>query len=468
MFQKKIILITGLSILLALSSIAQTQVIEPTENLSGIVNHSKDQYLTDSTYFYNGIETGTQWYHNKIYRVQERNAANNVVLAYDYDFSSKDRAWFQQRKYQGSFLNDTIRTLWQSWVKNTNTNEWLLADSIHFNINGAPTISWYKVWDPFMNKFVDGKFSDFIYNDEGLLHLAYNHYWDTAANSWQRSSYEVNFYNQNGLDSINQFFFWNGINWIKDRQTHFTYTPKLLPEEEIQEIWNGVDWENSRKIVYSYSNDLIADILVFNWQPGLQEWFNYGLTEYTYNPDETLHQVSNYLWNGSDWLNSTRKTYAYNSNQETLEILNELWTFSTETWENLSLNVYSYDNASGNREEFSFYTWNTETEQWSNFYRERNFWGFYPSPSVPEIPKAGFSIFPNPSRGVFSIEFENMQKAVHDGFLMIYSIDGRLVKTIQAGNLQSSINAEDLPTGVYRLVLKMNEGISNHTLIISR
>lgn len=468
MTSKNIILSVAFTILVVATSFTQNAERARFSDISATENHSKDQYLTDSTYFYVGNESGSQWYQNKIYRVAQRNAANNVILAYDYENDSEDRAWFQQRRYQGSFLNDTIRKLWQSWVKNTNTNEWLLADSIHFNIHGSPTVSWYKVWDPFMNSFVEGKLSEFFYNDDGILHLTYNHYWDTAVNNWQRANYKVNYYNQYGLDSLNEFYYWNGINWIKDQQTHYSYSPKLFLEEELQKTWNGVEWENSRKIVFGYSNDLIEDILVYNWQPDLNDWFNYGLTGYVYNPDETVHQVTEYLWGGSEWLNTTRKTYTYNPNQQPLEILNELWSFSSETWQNLSLNVYSYDNISGNREEFSFFTWNTDQERWIYFYRERNFWGFYPSPSIPEIDQAGFNILPNPSNGLFQLGFNNQQQPFQDGILMIYTTNGHLIKTLQINHSQSTINATDLSPGAYQLVLRSKNGVFRQSLIISK
>ncbi len=429
---------------------------------------TEGQYLTDSTYYFLGNTFGESWFKNKVYRVTKRNDAGNVLQAFDHEYDTINLKWYQQRKYEGSFLNDTIRKVWLTWVKNTATGYWILSDSIHFNIHGSPTISWFKIWDPEQLKFVGGKLSEYIYNEQGVLHLTYNHVYDTIDESWQRENYEVVFYNRHNLDSLRQTFYWNGLAWIKDQQRKYTYTPKLFLAEEFLETWNGVEWANEKKLEYVYSDELLDEVYDYNWQPDLGEWMYNKYSDYTYNPDETTYQVTVFFWNGSDWLNTTRKTYQYDPNQLLIEILNEFWSFASEIWKNVSLNTYTYHEPSGNRQQYSFFTWDTDLEQWINYYREHNFWTFYPYPSVPEIDQSTFEIFPNPSNGYFHLGFNNQQQLLQDGLLMIYTTNGRLIKTIQISHSQSTINATDLSPGFYQLVLRSKNGVSRKSLIISK
>lgn len=465
---EKITFTTGLLLLFIPSLIAQIQFESTPPPISGIENHSKDQYLTDSSYFYSGVQSGTRWYNNRIFRVAQRNDAGNVIQAFDHDHDSLANTWYLQRKYEGSFLNDTIRKVWLSWVKNRQNNTWLLADSIHFNVHGEPTISWYKTWDPVANAFVGGKLSEFLYDESGILHLTYNHYYDTTDQSWERDNYEVVFYNQNNQDSLRQIFYWNGLSWIKDQQISYTYTPKLYLAEALQKSWNGVAWENDIKWAYIYSDELLEKTYTYSWQPDLGEWMNSRHSDYEYNPDGTTYRITDYFWDGADWLNTTRKTYTYNANQQPEEILNEFWSFGSEIWKNVSLNTYTYHTASGNREEYTFYIWNTESERWENYYREHHFQSFYPSPSVPEFSRQDFTIFPNPSKGVFNLEFNDEQTGANEKLLMVYTVDGKLIKTMRLAAEQHAVNLSGLSPGIYRLALKSGDSFSEQLLIIGQ
>lgn len=426
---------------------------------------SGDQYLTDSTYYYLGNTFGESWFNHQVYRVTARNEANNVLTASDYEYDTLAFRWYEQRRYQGSFLNDTIRRLWQSWVLNPGNGLWLLADSIHFNIDGSPTVSWYKEWDPVERKFAGGKFSEFIYNEQGILHLTYNRYFDTISGDWIRDYYDVMHYNHHNLDSLRQVYKWDGSHWSDSLRITYIWTPKLNPESEVWELWQDGAWQNARKLEYVFTNDLVDEIYEYDWLEALEDWMYKDFTDYSYNPDHAVDTISDYLWDGSDWINKTRKTYTYNTNQQTTEVLNEYWSFSNEAWVKASLNSYIYDQH-GNRKEFSFYTWDEDQNRWRNFYKEENFWVFYPS-AVDEPQQPQFEIFPNPSDGIFHINPDPKIANSKKKLLMLYTSDGQLLKTRQLTDFTRPIDLSGLHPGAYHLVLKTDTAISGRILLIS-
>lgn len=431
-----------------------------------VQEQSRDQYLTDSTHFFLGNAFGESWFNNKVYRVKSRNEANNVLTASDYEYDTLVQQWYEQRRYQGSFLNDTIRKLWQSWIYNPNNSEWLLADSIHFNIYGSPTMSWYKIWDPMIRKFTGGKLSEFFYNDQGILHLTYNHYFDTLSENWKKDYYEVVHYNTHNLDSLRQLFKWNGAGWTDSLRISFTYDDKMEPDEEVQQLWTGNAWQNDKKWKYELTGGMLNELYEYTWQEALQEWMFKEFSDYSYTPGMLLEQVTDYLWDGSEWLNKTRKTYTYDRDELIEEILNEFWSFGNEAWINASLNTYAYDQH-GNRTEFSFYTWDNYYEKWINFYREKNFLSFYPSPSVREFDPPQFELYPNPTRGQLQIKPGPDLANSKVKLLMVYSMDGRLMKTVSLSGFNRLIDISNLPVGTYRVILKTDKGISGRLLVIS-
>ncbi len=64
-----------------------------------------------------------------------------------------------------------------------------------------------------------------------------------------------------------------------------------------------------------------------------------------------------------------------------------------------------------------------------------------------EIPEQiGYSIFPNPSTGVFNIQIENTDRAVA---IEVYNTVGKLVTTARTSNKQAIVDLSEQPVGVY-------------------
>jgi len=71
------------------------------------------------------------------------------------------------------------------------------------------------------------------------------------------------------------------------------------------------------------------------------------------------------------------------------------------------------------------------------------------------------SVFPNPSKGVFTIKINSREKAQY----RIYSMNG---VEVQKGNFisEKQVCFENTQTGIYILQLESEQGISNHKIIV--
>ena len=462
MFQKLIFLF----IILLFLTVDNFGQIPNDDLVKPIPSSEKDHFVTDSTWYSLGNAFGQTWFKNRVYRVKQLNDAGNVLSASDYEYDTLGLFWYEQRRYEAHFVNNTIRTSWLSYVYNQLANSWLLADSIHFNSNGQPLRSWYKEWNPINHAFEGGRLSEFIYNEEDLLHLTYNKYLDTLSGQWRRSNYEVIYYNQNDLDSIKQIYQWDASNgvWLDSLQKTYTYSSKFFPVEQLDQLWPGNILQNYKRWEYIYVDDLLDDEYEYNWNDFSKGWEYKDFSDYDYNPDQTLEKKTDYFWDGYEWYNKTRKSYTYNSQSQPVEILNEFWSFGFNQWSNSSLNTYDYD-SNGNRDFFAFFIWDDYNLKWRNFYKEENFWSLFESQGIGNIAEINFEVFPNPTNDKVQISpGENMMNTSGNQ-LYIYSNEGRLELSKNLSGTIETIDVSSLPPGVYHFMIKTENGIGSRAVI---
>ncbi len=458
---------TTLLVLLFVVSIAAfTQPAYPNPDSQQNQDSTKDHFVTDSTWYSLGNAVGQNWFKNRVYRVKQLNDAGNVLSASDYEYDTLGLFWYEQRRYEAHFVNNTTRTLWLSSVYDQQANSWRLADSIHFNSKGQPLRSWYKEWNPISHKFEGGRLFEFIYNDQNLLHLTYNKYLDTLSGLWQRAYYEVIYYNQNILDSIRQVYRWDATNglWVDSLQKSYTYNSKLFPAEEIDQLWIGSTWQNYKKWEYIYEDDLLDEEYEYNWNDFIKGWEYKDFSDYYYYPNLTLEKITDYFWDGYEWYNKTRKTYTYNGQSQPVEILNEFWSFGFNQWSNSSLNNYDYD-SNGNRNFFAFFQWDDYNLKWQNIYKEENFWSLFESQGFGDLAQFDFDVFPNPAIDIVQISLSRNTLNNSHVQLFIYSNEGRLELSKNLSETVENIDISFLPQGVYHFIIKTEKGIGGQVVI---
>ena len=86
-------------------------------------------------------------------------------------------------------------------------------------------------------------------------------------------------------------------------------------------------------------------------------------------------------------------------------------------------------------------------------------------PSMIEAANNGFSIYPNPSQGVFTIHFEEQ---LPNTTLQIFDVVGKLRKSISTNHSIQTIDASDLENGVYIIVISDGEQLFKEKIVISK
>ena len=86
--------------------------------------------------------------------------------------------------------------------------------------------------------------------------------------------------------------------------------------------------------------------------------------------------------------------------------------------------------------------------------------------SIQENVEMNFSIYPNPTNNILHINFrdKNIQRVI----CKIYGLDGKLVQVSEWNQNSKSISIENLPQGVYQVVLLLDEQTTISERIIKR
>ena len=431
-------------------------------------NFAKDKYVKDSSFFSLGNTFGQSWFKNKIYNVHQRNEAGNILTASDYELDTLSNLWYEQRRYEGVYINQTIRKSWLSFVYDKDNGNWRMSDSIIFNIHGSPTISWYKLWNPISKKFDSGKLTDYFYNDEGVLHLSFNKYYDTISTGWKKDYYEVIHYNQYDLDSIRGFYKWNFAtqDWTDSLIISYTYNGNQLLDEEIRQLWVSDVWQNYKKWEYIYNpQNRVDEQYEYLWSEFSDGWEYKEFSEFDYYSNQLLKSITDLLWDGSEWFNKTRVNYSYFENGLSQEIQYEYWSFGYSEWTKASRNTYEYDE-NNNKKKYVFYIWDEDNSQWKNFYKEESFWSYFESQSVIDNNPVIFNLFPNPASDQVSIIMDDRFQNNKNNYLYIYSQDGRFISGKQLTCGSEVIDVSNLPDGSYLFVLSTGKDVNTKLVIV--
>jgi PKD repeat protein len=86
--------------------------------------------------------------------------------------------------------------------------------------------------------------------------------------------------------------------------------------------------------------------------------------------------------------------------------------------------------------------------------------------SIQENVEMQFSIYPNPTYNILHINFRD--ENIHQVVCKIYGLDGKLVQISEWNQNSKSISIENLPQGVYQVVLLLDNQTTISERIIKR
>jgi hypothetical protein len=457
------------ALLISKMTVSQTFYAEHQRDYTTEENILNSKYTNDSTYFWLGNTFGQSWFNNKIYRVEDFNNQGNVLTANDYEYDTIGMYWYKQRTYESQYFQTGFRKLWVSKIFDQSQNIWLIADSLYFNQDGNPQITWYKQWEPSEFRFTGGQRSTYIYDENGRLHVQFNQLWDTLAQSWLKAYYEQHYYYQNNLDSVKLTKIWDNSagQYINSLLIHYLYNGQQALTEELVQSFSGGNWINYQRTEVSYTDFGKEDEIVeYVWLESVNQWFEHKKTVFLYNGQQLLTTKTDYQWDGAEWFNTRLVSYDYNQEGLIEERLDQYWSFAFDEWANASRTIYTYDE-NQNRKVYSYFTWITFSNEWRNEYREEKFWSFFESSNVfrPDVPQ--LNIYPNPATDAIAYVFSGRSDIYGKAEIFVYDQSGKFVKKIENEGHSGMLSIAGFKPGNYLIVYNL-AGHTGSTILIKK
>ena len=274
----------------------------------------------------------------------------------------------------------------------------------------------------------------------------------------------------------------NGV-WVNKTWIEYYLNQFNIPTQLRTYHWNGIDWSLHNRIGLltwaDWPHRELAAYTMQYWQDN--NWVN--AERYSTQYDGDNYTATTEIWENGEWVNSKRETYSLTTTEE--ELILENWT--AQGWENTEKYQGTFD-INGNPTGMKYSSWNDNdwivdmalfmdlTYNESNDVTEMAIRSWDPSitapknlskyiysnflhftTDVPEIAKLlNVKVYPNPVSSNFTIQIDDNQDSRYQ--VNIVNLLGRTVFSDTYSNSPISINAEELPEGMYLVNIKSDEG----------
>ena len=146
---------------------------------------------------------------------------------------------------------------------------------------------------------------------------------------------------ENGKITLEYGKRWDGVTWLNDEKTTYSYDVFGNPLSFTWLAWNGTGWENNQQGSYTYdANNHMLTEQIQEWNG--TSWDNIFMITYAYNQLGLQTLYKHQYWNGDDWENLWQTINTYDANGNLTNALHQDW--NVDQWENSTENNYVYDN----------------------------------------------------------------------------------------------------------------------------
>ena len=366
----------------------------------------------DSTYFWswNIFTLGWDFWMKKLY-TYDSNGDNIEEMNYIWNTTTWDPSDKTTRSFNANhqMINEVSET-WNGgvWINQGQTKSL-------FDVTGNLQTQWWMSWNAGIST------------------------WDTITRFTY--GYDVN---NNQVSSLTETFDAFSMSWQNYQQSQTTFDVNNYAIGFVVQDWIMGAWENNfyDSITWDMNYNLIAYTSLFwvsnAWMPGLE-------TSYSYDVNNNLIWEIRKSWNNG-WENNTGYFYAYDSNDFLVEWLYKNWNGTG--WDEFIRYAYT-NNSYGDR-------LSQLSEQWngSGYDSYDSTYYYYSMPTNVWNPfgdQPFFNAFPNPSEGIFTLEWKPTEAFEISETIFVLDQGGRKVLERPFGR---TVDLRELVAGVYYLQLK--------------
>lgn len=257
---------------------------------------------------------------------------NNGII-----FTPVDSSYFNYSSGRGGDLTHTL--------KYDNATKWVYVDSS----------TGYENFNNYIQTF-DA--------NNNITSITYQ-YWDGS--EWVLSTKTLYTYNSSNQVTTMTMQTWGGSSFVPVSQDAYSYNAAGKMYLDIYGVWDALtlifDMTSQKTYIYDPTNTYVVNETDETYVSGSPVYTN--KYDYNYTSGQLINVITS-TWNGSAWIGNNMITYSYDGSGNILNRLYQLWDALAGTFDNDSLNIYSY--AGGTMPQTNIVqTWNDSgSGSWNN------------------------------------------------------------------------------------------------------
>lgn len=161
---------------------------------------------------------------------------------------------------------------------------------------------------------------------------------------------------------------WQDEQWVGFSYMINTYDDNDLKVKILNQFWDEMtqSFEDDEEIRLLYNNDKNVDYIISQIvDPVSGDWVNFNRIDYSYNQDNQVSESVSHFWEADEWYVSEKTVNIYEGNGLLSESLRQIMNHDSNTYENFSRDLKSY-NSEGDLEQNINQRWNNTLQEWEN------------------------------------------------------------------------------------------------------
>ncbi|MBI9034325.1 MAG: T9SS type A sorting domain-containing protein [Bacteroidales bacterium] len=311
------------------------------------------------------------------------------------------------------------------------------------------------------------------------------HQWNKNLNDWHKT-YQSDYVYKNNHISTKTERIWNAeYGYWEIIKTCYTYINEQIDLSlSYKQSPQGSDWKYNLKTFYTY--DIHSNLILRTTQNFPENnWENQNQYKYSYDQNNYLNweEFSNWNTDTQEWEKIFQNEFKNDDSGNQLEVVYLNWNNSSQKWFNSTMWSYQYYE-NGLIKKTNVFEWNTHIEDWQLYCQShmilnsndeyfceissiwdkynqtlkldrKSYYHYHELSTLNEFEyKKQLLLYPNPGNGKFKTDITLKPS----DRILVYSLDGRLIKSILPTEYSQQINLSSLKNGMYILSIQTKQG----------